>query len=119
MDGSQEFIVDLGQPILFDMIHISNMCWTGYHHKFFGQVEIRISNDGTPWSLDASAYVIPNIYEGGFFVVQLSTPARYIAIRRIGPNPSNGSDNQFFVSELRVFQNSNLLSTLDANIMMD
>ena len=97
-NDSQEFIVDLGIPILFNMIYLNNRCLSGNSPKYFGQMEIRISNDSTLWSLDASAYVISNIYDGGFFVIQLSTPARYIAIRRIGPNPFNSSDNRFYLS---------------------
>ena len=101
------------------MIQISNSCINQNNHNlFFGEVEIRISNDGTPWSLDASALVILNVYEGGFFEVQLSTPARYIAIRRIGYN-AHETIYRFFLGELRVFQHSNLLQSPGAKIMTD
>ena len=108
-NGSQEFILDLGKPIQFSLIFISNVCTRDNWRRNIGKVEIRISNDGSPWSLDNSAFVISNIYEGGFFEVKLDAPARYIAIRRIGSSP-NGII--FFLSEARIFEHKNLLMSV-------
>ena len=97
------------------MIYISNNCFGDNVRRTFGKVEIRISNDGSDWSLDPSAFVISDIYDGGFFRVMLSDPARYIAVRRIGTSPKG--NNKFVLTEVRVFENTNLLMSIGSSIL--
>ena len=115
-EGSTENTISLNEQSTFVTVFINNSCFNDAFRQYMGESELLVGNDPQPWST-INQVVYEKIYDGGFFQIQLTEPVKYVTIRRKGKNPANESN--FYLSEMRVYEDPNLLQTVGVKITTD